>query len=81
MKGKDSREAKGYAFVTFRNKEFASKAIEELNDSKLKVINEVLIDPIPLSNCSQFVLSINVLLVIISYASIGAFSVEFCCHI
>lgn len=36
MKGKDSHEAKGYAFVTFRNKEFASKAIEELNDSKLK---------------------------------------------
>lgn len=37
MKGKDSGEAKGYAFVTFRNKELASKAIEELNNSELKV--------------------------------------------
>ncbi|XP_068340458.1 heterogeneous nuclear ribonucleoprotein Q-like [Pyrus communis] len=36
MKGKDSGEAKGYAFVTFRNKELASKAIEELNNSELK---------------------------------------------
>ncbi|XP_062112750.1 heterogeneous nuclear ribonucleoprotein Q [Humulus lupulus] len=36
MKGKDSGEAKGYAFVTFRTKEFASKAIEELNYSELK---------------------------------------------
>lgn len=39
MKGKDSGEAKGYAFVTFRNKELASKAIEELNNSQLKVIS------------------------------------------
>ncbi|KAM2466654.1 hypothetical protein COP2_008832 [Malus domestica] len=36
MKGKDSGEAKGYAFVTFRNKELASKAIEELNNSEFK---------------------------------------------
>lgn len=36
MKGKVSGEAKGYAFVTFRTKEFASKAIEELNNSELK---------------------------------------------
>lgn len=39
MKGKDSGEAKGYAFVTFRNKELASKAIEDLNNSELKVIS------------------------------------------
>lgn len=37
MKGKDSGEAKGYAFVTFRSKELASKAIEKLNNSELKV--------------------------------------------
>lgn len=38
MKGKDSSGSKGYAFVTFRTKEIASKAIEELNNSELKVI-------------------------------------------
>lgn len=37
MKGKDSGEAKGYAFVTFRTKELASQAIEELNSCELKV--------------------------------------------
>ena len=37
MKGKESGEAKGYAFVTFRTKELASKAIEELNNSEFKV--------------------------------------------
>ncbi|KAK0585884.1 hypothetical protein LWI29_035688 [Acer saccharum] len=36
MKGKDSGEAKGYAFVTFRTKDLASKAIEQLNNSELK---------------------------------------------
>ncbi|KAL0347039.1 UNVERIFIED_CONTAM: Heterogeneous nuclear ribonucleoprotein Q [Sesamum calycinum] len=36
MKGKDSNENKGYAFVTFRNKELASKAIKELNNTELK---------------------------------------------
>ena len=38
MKGKDLSDGKGYAFVTFRNKELASNAIEELNNSELKVI-------------------------------------------
>ncbi|KAL5135495.1 Heterogeneous nuclear ribonucleoprotein Q [Glycine soja] len=37
MKGKESGEAKGYAFVTFMTKELASKAIEELNNSEFKV--------------------------------------------
>lgn len=37
MKGKDSGEAKGYAFVTFRSKELASKAIEDLNNTELQV--------------------------------------------
>lgn len=37
MKGKDSNENKGYAFVTFRTKELASKAIKELNNTELKV--------------------------------------------
>ncbi|XP_057999634.1 heterogeneous nuclear ribonucleoprotein Q isoform X2 [Hevea brasiliensis] len=36
MKGKDTGEAKGYAFVTFRSKELASKAIEDLNNAELK---------------------------------------------
>lgn len=36
MKGKDTGGAKGYAFVTFRTKELASRAIEELNNSELK---------------------------------------------
>jgi len=37
MKGKESGEAKGYAFVTFKTKELASKAIKELNNTELKV--------------------------------------------
>ncbi|XP_041027915.1 heterogeneous nuclear ribonucleoprotein Q isoform X1 [Juglans microcarpa x Juglans regia] len=36
MKGKDASGSKGYAFVTFRTKEIASRAIEELNNSELK---------------------------------------------
>ncbi|KAI3471807.1 hypothetical protein Pfo_028460 [Paulownia fortunei] len=36
MKGKDSNENKGYAFVTFRSKELASKAIKDLNNTELK---------------------------------------------
>ena len=43
MKGKDSGEAKGYAFLTFRSKELASKAIENLNNSELKVIKNALL--------------------------------------
>ncbi|XP_068656312.1 heterogeneous nuclear ribonucleoprotein Q-like [Aristolochia californica] len=36
MKGKDSSENKGYAFVTFQTKELASKAIEDLNNIEFK---------------------------------------------
>ncbi|KAJ0985529.1 hypothetical protein J5N97_003885 [Dioscorea zingiberensis] len=36
MKSKDSAENKGYAFVTFRTKELATKAIEELNNTEFK---------------------------------------------
>ncbi|KAK1263197.1 Polyadenylate-binding protein 5 [Acorus gramineus] len=36
MKGKDSSENKGYAFVTFKTKELASKAIEDLNGTEFK---------------------------------------------
>ncbi|CAI9772136.1 unnamed protein product [Fraxinus pennsylvanica] len=35
MKGKDSGENKGFAFVTFKNVEFASEAIEKLNKAEL----------------------------------------------
>lgn len=38
MKGKESGEAKGYAFVTFKTKELASEAMEKLNNSEFKVI-------------------------------------------
>lgn len=38
MKGKHSSENKGFAFVTFRSLELASKAIEELNNTEFKVI-------------------------------------------
>lgn len=38
MKGKDLSEGKGYAFVTFKTKELASNAIEELNNTELKVL-------------------------------------------
>lgn len=40
MKAKDSAENKGFAFVTFRNVELASKAIEELNESDFKVLRQ-----------------------------------------
>ncbi|KAJ6303812.1 hypothetical protein OIU77_017649 [Salix suchowensis] len=36
MKGKDLSESRGYAFVSFRRKELASKAIEELNNTEFK---------------------------------------------
>lgn len=36
MKGKDSGENKGFAFVTFRTAELASKAIDELNNTEFK---------------------------------------------
>lgn len=38
MKSKDSSENKGFAFVTFRNVELATKAIDELNNAEFKVI-------------------------------------------
>lgn len=37
MKGKDASENKGFAFVTFRNVEMASKATSELNNTEFKV--------------------------------------------
>lgn len=37
MKRKESGEGKGYAFVTFKTKEIASKAIEKLDNSKFHV--------------------------------------------
>ncbi|MBA0736042.1 hypothetical protein Gogos_009634, partial [Gossypium gossypioides] len=36
MKGKDTSENKGFAFVTFRSVELASKAIDELNNAEFK---------------------------------------------
>ena len=38
MKAKDLNGGKPYAFVTFRTKELASRAIEELSNSEFKVI-------------------------------------------
>lgn len=38
MKGKDSLENKGFAFVLFKNEELASRAIEELNNTEFKVM-------------------------------------------
>jgi len=37
IKVRDSSENKGYAFVTYRTKELAMKAIEDLNNTKFKV--------------------------------------------
>ncbi|CAN1277391.1 Heterogeneous nuclear ribonucleoprotein Q [Linum perenne] len=37
MKGKESGEGKGYAFVTFRTKELATRAMKDLNNSDFKV--------------------------------------------
>lgn len=38
MKDKESGGNKGYAFVAFKSKEIAQKAIEELHSKELKVI-------------------------------------------
>lgn len=38
MKGKDSGENKGFAFVTFKDVELASEAIEKLNKAELNVM-------------------------------------------
>lgn len=43
MKDKESGESKGFAFVSFRSKEFAKKAIDELHSKELKVIKMPLI--------------------------------------
>lgn len=37
MRTKDSNENKGFGFVTFKNVDLASKAIEKLNESEFKV--------------------------------------------
>lgn len=37
MRSKDSNENKGFAFVTFRNVDMASKAIKDLNNTEFKV--------------------------------------------
>lgn len=37
MRAKDSGENKGFAFVTFKNMEMASDAIDELNNTEFKV--------------------------------------------
>ena len=37
MKGKDSGENRGFAFVAFRSAELASKTFDELNNTEFKV--------------------------------------------
>ncbi|KAH7541756.1 hypothetical protein FEM48_Zijuj02G0001500 [Ziziphus jujuba var. spinosa] len=49
MKGKDSSENKGFAFVTFRNVEMASKAISELNNAEFKAKHRLFIGNVPRS--------------------------------
>jgi len=38
IKNKDTGESKGYAFVAFKTKEDAQKAIEELKSKEFKVV-------------------------------------------
>lgn len=38
VKNKDTGESKGYAFITFKTKEVAQKAIEDLHNKDFKVI-------------------------------------------
>lgn len=38
MKDRESGESKGYAFVAFKSKEVAQKAIEELHSKEFRVI-------------------------------------------
>lgn len=37
MKNRDTGESKGFAFVAFKTKDVAQKAIEELHDKEFKV--------------------------------------------
>lgn len=53
MKDRDTGESKGYAFIAFKTKEVAQKAIEELHGKEFKV-NVVLVD-----NLSSFLLKIH----------------------
>lgn len=39
MKDRDSGESKGYAFVAFKTKDAAQRAIEELHSKEFKVIS------------------------------------------
>lgn len=39
MKDRDSGESKGYAFVAFKTKDVAQKAIEELHSKEFKAIS------------------------------------------
>lgn len=42
MKNKDTGEIKGYAFVAFKTKEDAQRAIEELKNKEFKVLSSLL---------------------------------------
>ena len=58
MKAKDLNGGKPYAFVTFRTKELASRAIEELNNSEFKGnLSTLLVDALsPFNNPSHGIL-------------------------
>lgn len=45
MKDRDTGEVKGYAFVAFKTKEVAQKAIEELHSKEFKVFMLVIQKP------------------------------------
>lgn len=45
MKDKDTGDAKGYAFIAFKTKEVAQKAIEEIHSKEFKVIMVLILKP------------------------------------
>lgn len=49
MRSKESNENKGFAFVTFRSVELASKAIDELNNTEFKVFLFTFVCSLPIS--------------------------------
>lgn len=49
MKDKETGDAKGYAFIAFKTKEVAQKAIEEIHNKDFKVIMVLILESAILS--------------------------------
>lgn len=51
MKDKETGDAKGYAFIAFKTKEVAQKAIEDIHNKEFKVIMVLILEITILLDC------------------------------